>query len=203
MTLLEQMEAAEVRLRKRGNHDLADRLRVARDDVAIIDVIPSPEDEKMDVTDTQTLLKDKSDVLIAILSTMRPKAGLPSDASRLYEQVKSLQSSLKSVGKELMKTVKGSKADPELEKALDQSDVGAINTALQNEAQNLNELLTCASLLKNYTRRAAKAYEEGNPVKHKLPKKDRKQQERSKITPEKKEEDLSFDKKLDDVEKLL
>lgn len=187
--VLGKLTIAEMRLRTSARVGspsllLAEQLKKAREDIEQLNVQRPPKPMTDEEQDTAALIKDEGDLIITILKTFKTSADERKKFKRLYDTIKSAQTLLKDVGAVLVDALGGS--DEEL-KDLDQSSVGAIQKALDNESKELGELLDISQLLKNYERKAT-TDRDLEPVKHKLPKKDRRAKDKSKVEGEKPKE---------------
>jgi len=202
-TAIQKLTIAEFRLRSQMRPELtiiADRIRQAREDIEPGKVEVKPDDEHKDPEDLLTLLKEHGDLLITVFKTLPTNKDVRKRAKQLFDHVKSLQNGLRDLGKELVEALGGS--DEEL-KDLDESAMGSIKKALEQQSKEVGNLLKAAQLIKTYERKATVDIDQ-KPVKHKLPRKDKKEKERSQIkTKGKDEKKEKPDRELKDMLKDL
>ena len=145
---------------------------------------PGADVEQTDVTvdqdasgtpDLQSLLKDESDTIIQILKTQDSGSELRKEIRQLYAQARSLQTTLRSIGKGFVDAM-----GVEETKELDDSTVGEIRDGFNDTAKALDEMLTIASILKSFE---AKIRDTVGvlPVQHRLPQKSKREVEKSQI----------------------
>ena len=178
-----QLKSIAYRLRQSGDHTLAMRLaRVASvhlggpgQDVEQTQVTVDEDQGGMEDQDLETMLKDESDTIIQILRTQDTGSDLRKEIRQLYAQSRSLQTTLRSIGKGFVDAL-----GVEETKEIDESAIGELRDAFNDTAKGLDELLTIASILKSYEGKIRDTAGV-EPVQHRLPQKSKREVQKSQI----------------------
>lgn len=170
------------RLKLAGDHQLAHRvagvalsLRTGGPgaDVEQTDVQVEPQPEE--TQDLQTLLKDESDTILQILRTQESGSALRKELRQLYAQARSLQTTLRSIGKGFVDSL-----GVEETQEIDESTIGELRDAFNDTAKGLDDLLTTASILKSYEAKIRDTVGVA-PIQHRMPQRSKRELQKSQI----------------------
>lgn len=125
--------------------------------------------------DLLTRIKDDSDILVAILSSVPPTDPMRRNIQQLYNQIRSLQNAVRKVGTDLYGAL-----GTEETKELDQSGVGEIRNAFADAARDLDPLLKAFSVLRGLESKIKNDQQVG-PVQHQLPVRSKREIEKQQI----------------------
>lgn len=133
-------------------------------------------DEQPEETqDLQTLLKDESDTILQILRTQDSGSDLRKELRQLYAQARSLQTTLRSIGKGFVDSL-----GVEDTKEIDESTIGELRDAFNDTAKGLDDLLTTASILKSYEAKIRDTVGV-EPIQHRMPQRSKRELQKSQI----------------------
>lgn len=142
------------KLRSAGS---ADGAETGRNDVT------SPETDLEEDDDLDSLVKEKSDIIVQILSGADAASPMRRNIQSLYNQIRSLQNAIRRVGTDMY-----AELGSEETKDLDQSSVGALRDAFAREARQLDGILNTFSVLRSLESKIKNETQAG-PVQHQLP----------------------------------
>lgn len=174
------LRGVQYRLHASGDYRAAYRLasileRLAGPGADVEQTNVTVDEDASGTPDLQSLLKDESDTIIQILKTQDSGSELRKEIRQLYAQARSLQTTLRSIGKGFVDAL-----GVEETQELDESTVGELRDGFNDTAKMMDEMLTIASILKSFE---AKVRDTVGvlPVQHRLPQKSKREVEKAQI----------------------